>query len=114
MSFDGKLELSRGALDAFVRGLGKDDRFDVMAFNVQAQPLFGQVTAATDDARKRAAEFLAAQQAKGGTALKPAVTAAYRYADAPRPLNVVILSDGLTEPQERQQLIALIRSRPQN
>jgi Ca-activated chloride channel family protein len=114
MSFDNKLELSRGSLDAFVRALGKDDRFDVMAFNVQAQPLFNQITPATDDARRRATDFLTAQQAKGGTALKPAVNAAYRYADPSRPLNVVILSDGLTDTQERMQLISLIRNRPKN
>jgi Ca-activated chloride channel family protein len=44
--------------------------------------------------------------------LAPAVTSAYKYA-ADRPLNVIILSDGLTQQNERAQLIQLIRQRPQ-
>ena len=39
---------------------------------------------------------------------------AYKYASADRPLNVVILSDGLTEQQERQTLLQQIQSRPGN
>src|SRR5207237_1026104 len=64
--------------------------------------------------RGQAIAFLADQKARGGTVLKPAVEAAYRYADVQRPLNVVVLSDGLTEQQERAPLIAAIRGRPAN
>ena len=39
---------------------------------------------------------------------------AYKYASADRPLNVVILSDGLTEQQERQTLLQQIQARPGN
>jgi Ca-activated chloride channel family protein len=40
------------------------------------------------------------------------MTAAYKYADKERPLNVILLSDGLTEQQERAGLMQLIASRP--
>jgi Ca-activated chloride channel family protein len=114
MNDDNKLELSRGSLAAFIKALSPEDRFEVMTFNVQAQTLFKQITPVTDETRQQAVAFLADQKARGGTVLKPAVEAAYRYADAKRPLNVVVLSDGLTEQQERAPLIAVIRGRPAN
>jgi Ca-activated chloride channel family protein len=46
--------------------------------------------------------------------LAPAIQTAYRYGEADRTLNVVVLSDGMTEQGERQQLMALINSRPAN
>src|SRR4030095_16394826 len=54
------------------------------------------------------------QEARGGTVLQPAISTAYKYASADRPLNVVILSDGLTEQQERQILLQQIQNRPGN
>ena len=116
MANDGKLNLSRRSIDAFVDVLGPDDRFEVMTFNVKPTPLFGQLAAADDAGKGRATEFLRSQQARGGTILAPAMTTAYRYADAggDRPLVVVILSDGMTEQGERQELLQLISQRPQN
>ena len=65
-----------------------------------------------DTTRLNARNFLASQQAKGGTVLNPALTAAYRYGDPDRTLNVVILSDGMTEQRERATLLQGIRERP--
>jgi Ca-activated chloride channel family protein len=113
MNDDGKLDLSRKAVGAFVNSLTKEDRFEVMSFNVEPTPAFKSLRAADDDAKKAADEFLARREARGGTVLNPAMTAAYKYAAADRPLNVIILSDGLTEQAERAQLISLIRQRPQ-
>jgi Ca-activated chloride channel family protein len=42
------------------------------------------------------------------------MAAAYRYGNPDRSLNVVILSDGLTEQSERTELLNLIQSRPSN
>jgi Ca-activated chloride channel family protein len=38
--------------------------------------------------------------------------AAYRYRNADRPLNVVVLSDGMTEQREQRELLDLIANRP--
>jgi Ca-activated chloride channel family protein len=76
--------------------------------------LFRELRPASSENRARGAAFLESQQARGGTILGPAITAAYRYRDPDRPLNVVILSDGLTEQRDRAELLALIRSRPSN
>ena len=116
MGEGGKLELSRNALAAFVNGLGEDDRVEVMTFNLQPSALFRSLKKADADAKKQAAEFLGSQVARGGTVLNGAMGAAYQYADAgkQRPLNVVLLSDGLTEQQGRAELTRIIRARPAN
>jgi Ca-activated chloride channel family protein len=112
MADDGKLALSRGSVRAFLAELGPEDRFELLSFNVAAQALFGSLSAVKPDALARATAFLDAQRARGGTSLRPAVEAAYRYRDADRQLNVVILSDGMTEEREHQQLLRLIADRP--
>ena len=44
--------------------------------------------------------------------MHPAIEAAYRYHDSDRQLNVVVLSDGMTEQREQQELLQLIKQRP--
>jgi Ca-activated chloride channel family protein len=112
MNDDGKLGLSRGSLEAFVDALGDEDRFEILTFNVAANALFGGLNGTDPDARSAAADFLGRQQAKGGTFLEPALRAAYNYKDPDRVLNVVILSDGMTEQRERRTLLRLIGERP--
>jgi Ca-activated chloride channel family protein len=114
MADDGKLLLSKDSIGAFIQALGDKDRFEVMTFNVQPYLAFKQLRPATDEAKRDAATYLAAQQARGGTVLNPALTTAYKYGEADRPLNVVLLSDGLTEQQERRTLLELIRTRPRH
>ena len=41
-----------------------------------------------------------------------AVSPDYSYRDDDRPLNVVLLSDGMTQPGEQAELIRLVQSRP--
>ncbi|MFW2366894.1 MAG: VIT and vWA domain-containing protein, partial [Desulforhopalus sp.] len=114
MSNDGKLTASRSSIDSFITTLEDNDRFEVITFNRQIQTVFNTLTTAGDSARKKAISFLSTVDAKGGTFLQPALTAAYRYNDPDRTLNVVILSDGMTEQSERNLLMELIRSRPSN
>ncbi len=114
MADDGKLLLSKDSIGAFIEELGARDRFELMTFNVQPHLAFQQLRPATAEAKQTAIAYLATQQARGGTVLNPALTTAYKYAEADRPLNVVLLSDGLTEQQERRTLLELIRTRPRN
>ncbi|MHB1156582.1 MAG: VIT and vWA domain-containing protein [Phycisphaerales bacterium] len=115
MQNDGKLAASIDAVRAFVNALGDGERFEVMTFNVQPAMLFSQLSPVNDESKRKAADFLTTRQAQGGTSLKPALTAAYRYAqgNADRQTNIVILSDGMTEQDERAQLIQLITQRPE-
>ena len=114
MANDGKLLVSKDSIGAFINELGDKDRFEVMTFNVQPYLAFQKLRPADAQAKQDADTFLATQQARGGTVLNPALTTAYKYADADRPLNVVVLSDGLTETQERTILLRLISQRPRS
>ena len=114
MADAGKLHMSQNSIEAFVRGLSPDDRFEVMTFNVQPQTLFGNLVATGDESLDTASQFLASQLARGGTALTPAIQTAYKYADPDRQLNVVVMSDGMTDQGESQELLNLIRQRPRN
>ena len=45
MMYDGKLSLSRDAVGAFVQSLSDRDRFELIAFNIAAKPLFSAAAA---------------------------------------------------------------------
>ena len=78
MADDGKLQTSRESLAACIKALGKDDRFDVITFNVAANALFRQLRPASPDTINQGIAFLESQRARGGTVLAPAITAAYQ------------------------------------
>ena len=114
MAYDGKLALSRQSIGSFIEELGKEDRFEVVSFNVAPSTLFGELRPAEAANQDAATEFLRSQQGRGGTVLRSAMSVAYKYGEADRPLNVVILSDGMTDQGERGELLSLIGSRPAN
>jgi Ca-activated chloride channel homolog len=114
MANEGKLTQARKVVETFVGELGAADRFEVMAFNTVPQIQFQSLVDATEQTKQEATAFLAEQRAVGGTVLRPAILTAYKYKDADRPLNVVILSDGMTEQKEQSELIGLIASAPES
>jgi Ca-activated chloride channel family protein len=114
MGTDSKLVVSRNSLEAFIDELGDKDRFELMTFNVNPNMLFNSLTPVDTDMKTKARTFMKSQQARGGTVLAPAMITAYKYGNPDRTLNVVILSDGMTEQKERRKLMELIRTRPRN
>ncbi len=112
MARDDKLQISRKSVTAFIESLSEQDRFDCLAFNLAAAPLFKAMQPATQENLDQAKAFFAEQRARGGTVLQPAISAAYAYRDHDRPLNVVLLSDGMTEVGEQAELLRLIEARP--
>ncbi len=114
MAQDSKLLLSKDSIGAFINELSDQDRIEIITFNVQPNLAFQELRSASAPTKDAAQAFLSSQQARGGTVLNPAVTTAYKYANADRPLNVIIFSDGLTEQQERRALLQLIGERPRN
>lgn len=112
MAHGDKLELSRNSVLAFIESLGPEDRFDCLAFNLAPTPLFKQMSLANTENLSQAKDFFANQRARGGTVLQPAISAAYAYRDDDRPLNVVLLSDGMTDAGEQTELLRLIGARP--
>ncbi|MEL6108690.1 MAG: VIT and VWA domain-containing protein, partial [Planctomycetota bacterium] len=112
MAHDEKLALSQRSLTAFIDSLSSEDRFECLAFNLEPTPLFGNLQAANLDKLSAARKFFGRQRARGGTVLQPALSRAYSYRDPDRPLNVVLLSDGMTETGEQAELLRLINARP--
>ena len=51
MMDDSKLQLSRDSIDAFIRELGTDDRFELITFNVAPQPLFKELRAVNKESQ---------------------------------------------------------------
>lgn len=113
MARDEKLGLSLKSAGAFIDSLGPEDRFDCLAFNITPSPLFQELRKAERGNLDSALKFFHSQRARGGTVLQPALTAAYAYRDDDRPLNVILLSDGMTEAGEQQDLLRLIQARPE-
>lgn len=112
MANEGKLNTSVHSLTAFVQALGAEDRFEIITFNKKPSTLFNQLRVANETTIGEAVAFLNSREARGGTSLQPALATAYKYGAPDRILNTVILSDGMTEQQERQILVRMIRSRP--
>jgi Ca-activated chloride channel family protein len=112
MANDNKLVQSRATVASFTDALGSDDRFEILTFSNVPEPHFGALTAADDASRTAAREFLNSKKARGGTVLRPALQTAWKYRDQDRPLNVVLLSDGMTEPKEQSELLQLISEAP--
>src|SRR4029079_5939935 len=50
---DSKLQLSRDSIDAFVRELGTEDRFELITFNVAPQTLFKELQPVTEESKSR-------------------------------------------------------------
>ena len=112
MATDDKLSASLSSVASFVEALAVEDRFELITFNDMPRPQFGQLAAVNDETLQRARTMLKEVRAKGSTLLTPAVEAAYRYRDVDRPLNVVVLSDGMTEDGASRELMRLIGQRP--
>jgi Ca-activated chloride channel family protein len=83
-----------------------------MTFNTMPQMQFKQLADVNDEAKSQALSFLGSQRARGGTVLRPAVLTAYKYKSDDRPLNVIILSDGMTENKEQSELLKLMSEAP--
>jgi Ca-activated chloride channel family protein len=91
-----KIEQAKTALTYCVNTLNSGDRFDIVRFSTEAEPLFKSLKDATAENRKAAAEFAGNLKAAGGTAIDDALTAALGERDKKegRLFMVVFLTDG--------------------
>jgi Ca-activated chloride channel homolog len=112
MGQDGKLATTRKSVAAFVENLGGKDSFEIITFNVKPKSLFGELRKPNKDNLASASSLLQGLNARGGTSLVNSIAAAYPYAREGRTLNVILLSDGLTEGRERRGLMQIIGRRP--
>lgn len=97
-----KLDQAKSALRFCVENLQPDDRFEIVRFATEVEPLFDRLVAANRPNRARAGEFIEGLSAIGGTAIDDALRAALelktRSADAmpdsARLFVILFLTDG--------------------
>ena len=97
-----KLKQAKKALRYCIANLNPNDRFQVIRFSTEAQPLWGELMKATPHAREKADAFIESFKAMGGTAIEDAFKAALRKSDdrnlnppeTGNPYVVVFLTDG--------------------
>lgn len=92
-----KLDQAKKALLFCVENLNEADRFDIIRFSTDTEPLFNQLTAASGPNRARAHDFIKDLKPTGGTAIDDALKKALasRPEQSPRPFIVIFLTDGL-------------------
>ena len=98
-----KLEQAKKALQFCVDSLKEKDRFELIRFSTEVEPLFSKLVAADRPNRARAEEFVHGLRAMGGTAIDDALRQALQVQARPdpeskpatgRPFVVVFLTDG--------------------
>src|SRR6516225_3341769 len=92
-----KLQQAQKALRFCVENLNTDDRFEIVRFSTEAEPLFRELVPADSDHRKRANGFIDEFKPIGGTAIADALQSAFkvRPEKSDRPFVVIFLTDGL-------------------
>src|ERR1035437_4018580 len=91
-----KLEQAKKALLFCVENLNDGDRFEIIRFSTEVEPLFDKLVKATEPNRARADEFIRALKPIGGTAIDDALrkALALRPGQDDRPFVVIFLTDG--------------------
>src|SRR5437870_2245089 len=92
-----KLQQAQKALRFCVENLNNDDRFEIVRFSTEAEPLFRELVPADSDHRKRANGFIDDFKPIGGTAIADALQSALKVRPdkTDRPFVVIFLTDGL-------------------
>ncbi len=94
----GKLEQAKNALHFCIDNLNPEDRFEIIRFATDTEPLFGSLAEHSEDALKRARDFIDALRPRGGTAiddaLQHAVKLIHERDQDDRPFIIVFLTDG--------------------
>lgn len=108
-----KLKQARKALEYCVESLNPRDRFEIVRFSSDTEPLFSKLADAGGAERKRAGKFLRGIEARGGTAIAAALEAALklRPAEGDRPFVVIFLTDGqpTVGPRAPQEILERVR-----
>src|SRR5438552_6074067 len=92
-----KLEQAKKALQFCVENLNESDRFEILRFATEVEPLFDKLADASKDNRSRAQAFIKDLKPIGGTAIDDALrkALALRPETGDRPFVIIFLTDGL-------------------
>jgi Ca-activated chloride channel family protein len=91
-----KLEQAKKALQFCIANLNDNDRFEIIRFSTEVEPLFDKLVDATDANREKANKFVKDLKPIGGTAIDDALSRALSLQSdrGGRPFVVVFLTDG--------------------
>jgi len=90
-----KLDQAKKALQFCVENLNNKDRFEILRFSTEVEPLFDKLVDATPKNRTHAEDFIKDLKAIGGTAIDDALQKALAlHPDSDRPFVVIFLTDG--------------------
>lgn len=108
-----KLQQAQKALRFCVENLNADDRFEIVRFSTESEPLFRELVTADSDHRKRANGFIDDFKPIGGTAIADALQSALKVRPdkSDRPFVVIFLTDGLPTVGTRnpEEIVASIK-----
>jgi len=109
----GKLAQAKKALQFCVENLNDGDRFEIVRFSTEVEPLFEKLVEANKENRRRANEFIDGLKPMGGTAIEEAVLKALdlRSSKSDRPFVVIFLTDGLPTVgnTDEEQIVSAVR-----
>jgi len=101
-----KLEQAKKALQFCIENLNDNDRFEIIRFSTEVEPLFDKLVSASEANRQKARDFVKDLKPIGGTAIDDALKRALSLQTdrSERPFVVVFLTDGqptvgTTDPQ---------------
>lgn len=91
-----KLDQAKKALQFCVENLNDNDRFEIVRFSTEVEPLFDKLVEANASNRDQAEQFIKGLKPMGGTAIDDALrkSLATRPATGDRPFVVIFLTDG--------------------
>ncbi|HEU4558193.1 MAG TPA: VIT and VWA domain-containing protein [Longimicrobium sp.] len=97
MQDEGKIDKARRALQYGIRGLGPNDRFNVIAFSGDTRLFESGLIRADEAGRRRGADWVGALRPSGGTNINDALVEAMGQfpRETARPRMLVFLTDGL-------------------
>lgn len=92
-----KISQAKKALEFCVNNLNDGDRFELVRFSTEVEPLFNQLVDASSANRNKAENFINGLEASGATAIDDALRKALslRPADSSRPFVIIFLTDGM-------------------
>lgn len=112
-----KLDQARKALLFCVENLNDRDRFEIIRFSTEVEPLFDKLVDATRAHREQASEFIKDLKPIGGTAIDDALQKALALKSATdRPFVIIFLTDGRPTigTTDEAQIVANVKKRNEN
>src|SRR5215471_10595978 len=113
-----KIEQAKKALQFCVDNLNDGDRFEILRFSSEVEPLFDKLAEASSQNRSRAGEFVKDLKAIGGTAIDDALQKALKLHSSEdgkeaRPFFIVFLTDGMPTvgTTDEEQIVAGAKKR---